>query len=121
MPGPVPIPFPVSLAEAVDALRSATALTNAARFHISTALANRWRVRMGIPAYRHHAAYSEVLAILQAHPEGLSGAAIARLRGVSRQAVHLVLSALRTEGKVRKHGAKFNARWVLVRAEAHSA
>ena len=114
MRDPVPIPFPVPLAEAVNALCTATARTNAVRFQLSPACVARWRVRLGIPAYRHHAAYGEVLAILQAHPEGLSGAAIARQRGVSRQAVHLVLSGLRAEGKVCKHGAKSNARWVLV-------
>ncbi len=94
-------------------LSTATLAVNATRFHVSVSAIRRWRLRLGIPAYYHQQGYDDVLAILQAHPEGLSGAQIARLRGVSRQAAHQVLAQLRAEGKVEKQGGQWDARWVL--------
>lgn len=103
-------------------LSTATLAVNASRFQVSLSAIRRWRLRLAIPAYYHHQAYAEVLAILQAHPEGLSGAEIARVRGVSRQAAHQVLTQLRAEGRAEKQGGQWDARWVLTGcAEEHGA
>lgn len=103
----------LSPTELQQSLSTATLSTTADRFGVSLTAIRLWRLRLGIPAYYHHQAYDETLAILQSHPEGLSGAQIARLRGVSRQAAHQVLAQLRAEGKVEKQGGQWDARWIL--------
>ena len=99
--------------ELQQSLGTATLSVNADRFGVSMSAVRRARLRLAIPAYYHHQPYAEVLAILRAHPSGLSGAQIARIRGVSRQAAHQVLAALRAEGRAEKHGGQWDARWVL--------
>lgn len=117
--GRPPIPLPIPPDELAPLLASATLSANAVRFGVSIATMRCWRLHLGLPPYRHRgAAYREVLALLRAHPLGLSGALIAQQRGVSKQTTQELLSTLRARGEVCKLGGRRFARWVLAAQDA---
>mgnify|MGYP001565296465 CR=1 FL=1 len=97
MSGPVPIPIPPAVRHQLGTLPDRCL---AAQAGISLSTIARWRYALRIPAHTHHATTQRYMAVLAAHPHGVTAREIAAALRVTRQAAHAMLTRLAYNGFV---------------------
>ena len=99
MRGPIPIPIPPAVRHRLGTMPDRCL---AAQVGVSLSTVARWRYALRIPAYTLHATTQRYLAVLAAHPHGVTAHEIAVALGVTRQAAHAMLTRLARQGLVRR-------------------
>jgi len=101
------VPYPVPAAELREELSTTIDRLVAAKYRVSMSLVSQWRARLGVTVTTGQPRYSDrqplrqrIIDHLHTAPEGLRQVDLARLFGVSRQAVQQVLKSLQTRGVV---------------------
>lgn len=126
-------PYPVPEAHLREELRTTIDRLVAAKYSVSPALVAQWRYRLGIAVTAGQPRRSDrrplrqqIVDCLNATPQGLRQVDLARLLGVSRQAIQQALKSLQTHGVVTVHAVPgettrrpywaYEQRWVAVQS-----